>query len=133
MKTRISSRWNSWWKLHHGTSLALNIVIRNRVCYTTEDGLSALTLHQGHNSLSTLLHHMLMMLQMLWMMTIMPQCWKVCHYFIFVSNKNSYQEGTRARPFHSHQEMGYFTRESSEYNPSYHTSWGQHSVAPVLI
>ena len=31
MKTRTSSRLNSWWKLHYGAHLALNVVSRNRV------------------------------------------------------------------------------------------------------
>ena len=57
--------------------LALNTVIKNRVCSTTRDSLSALTLQQGENYLSTLSHCKLMMLQMLWMMTTMPLCWKV--------------------------------------------------------
>ena len=61
-------------KAHHGICLALNIVIRSRVCLTTGDGLSALTLKRGDNHSSILSHCMLMMMQMLWMTTILPQC-----------------------------------------------------------
>ena len=68
---------------HHETHIALGMVYKNRVCSTTGDRLSALTLQQGDNYLATLLHGMLMILQMLWTMTAMPQCWKVlslsCH------------------------------------------------------
>ena len=64
---------DSWQKLYHRTCLTLNIITRNRVCSTTGDGLSALTLQQGDNCLSSQSHCMFMMLQMLWMMTIMPQ------------------------------------------------------------
>ena len=73
-RTRISSRLNSQQKLYHGTYLALTIVSRNKVSLTTRDGLSALTFQQRDNYFSTLSHCMMMMLQMFWMMIIMPLC-----------------------------------------------------------
>ena len=76
-RIRVSSRKNSQWKLHHGTCQALTSADKNRVCWTTWDGVAALTLQQGDNNLLTLSHHMLMMLQISWMMTTIPQCWKV--------------------------------------------------------
>ena len=68
-----------------------------------------------------------MMLQMLWMMTIMPH-----HYFIIASSKSPHGEGIRARTFGSCQEMGYFTREGIEYDLPYQTAWGPHFVDPSL-
>ena len=73
------------------------------------------------------------MMQMLWMMTIMPYGWKFCHYLIIASSKGSYQEGNRAWSFDSCQEVGYFIQESIEYNLSYHTVWGLHSVEPIFV
>ena len=80
MRMRVSSRENSQWKLHHETHLFLSAIDKNRVCSATGDGLSALTLQQGDNYLSTLSYAMLMMLQMLRMKTTMPQCWKVLSF-----------------------------------------------------
>ena len=45
--------------------------------FDNHEGLSALTLQQGDNYLSTLSHHMFMMLYTLWKMTTLPQCWTV--------------------------------------------------------
>ena len=49
-------RTNSWQKLHHGICLFLSSVDKNRVCSTTEDGLSSLTLQQG-----TIIYNFLML------------------------------------------------------------------------
>ena len=76
---KMSSRKNSQWKLHYGINLALSTIDKTRDCSATWDDLSALTLQQGDNYLSTLSHHMVMMLQTLWTMVTMPQCWAVLY------------------------------------------------------
>ena len=133
MRTRIFSRSNSWQKLHHGIHLALNIDSRNRVWSTTGHSLSALTLQQGA-IIYQLCHNLC-----LWCCRCFgwQQLWhsvgQLCHYFILVSSKNSYQEGTRAWPFGSCQNMGDFTQERIEYEPWNHTAWDSHSVASILV
>ena len=83
MRMKVSSRENSQWKLHSETCLTQSTIDKITECSATGDGFSALTFQAEDNYLSTLLHHMLMMLQMLWMMTTMPKCWKAlslnCH------------------------------------------------------
>ena len=81
MKTRVSTRWNSWWKLDHGTYQALNSSGKNRVDLITGDSLSALTLQHWDNYLSTLSHFMLMMLQMLQTTTVMSHVGKFVNTF----------------------------------------------------
>ena len=59
---------------------------QEQTCLITGDSLSALTLQQEDNYLSTLSYGFLTMLQMLWMMTYMSLCWKVCECIIIVSS-----------------------------------------------
>ena len=81
--SRKCSRYNSWWKLHHGIWLALSWAEWSKVCLTSGDGLSSLPLQQEENYLLTLSHHMVIMLQVVWTMTMLPLCWRVlswsCH------------------------------------------------------
>ena len=77
MRTRLSSRSNSWWKLHCRTHQAQNSAGKNKVSSMKGDGLSALTLQQGDNYSSILSHDMLMKLPMLRTITTIPQFLKV--------------------------------------------------------
>ena len=111
MKTRISSRLSSWWKLHHGSHQALNIIARNRVCLHTGDYLSALTLQQEDNYLSKLSHLMLWCCKCCGWLQLCNSVVKFCHYLIITSSTHSYQEGIRAGPFGSCQKVEYFTKK----------------------